>query len=64
MKQKPLDFIDIVSPCGRGSSLSIHGRQDKGNLVVVGNLPHNFEFKPSSANDRDKLVKWLNELTY
>ena len=60
----PLDFITIVSPCGRQSSLSTGGRQDKGNLVVVGGLNHNSEFKPASAADRNKLVKYLASLTF
>lgn len=61
---KPLDFITIVSPCGRQSSLSTGGRLDKGNLVVLGNLEHDSEFKPATAADRDKLVKYLAELVF
>lgn len=61
---KPLDFITIVSPSGRQSSLSTGGRQDKGNLVVVGSLEHNAEFKPATGSDRDKLVRYLESLVF
>lgn len=62
--KKALDFIDIISPCGRTSSFSVYGKMDNGNLRVVGNLEHNYQFKPKTRHDRDKLIDWLRELKY
>lgn len=62
--KNPLRFISIASPCGRVSSLSIGGNQDRGCLTVVGNLEHNYQFIPTTAQDRDKLVEFLEGLKY
>jgi hypothetical protein len=61
---KPLTFIEIIDENGRVSSLSIFGNRDNKKLNVVGSLPHRAAFIPKTENDRNKLVKWLNELKY
>ena len=62
-------FINIVnSPTGLGvdrprvSTLLIS--KDQGTLQVLANLPHGYSFKPTTANDRDKLTAWLAGLEY
>ncbi len=42
---------------GRKSSLLV----EKDKLVVIGNLPHSYEFVPDSYKDACDLVDWLRE---
>ena len=47
----------------RTSSLAV-SKNHPGALGVLGELPHNYMWKPKSGLDRDKLVSFLEKLDY
>ena len=59
-------FIDIVDAVPsdpeytRGSSLQVTAN----GLIVLGNLPHGYTFKPRDARNRDALIAYLAGLTF
>ena len=58
-----MNFIDIIQTDTeepRVSTLAAYGES----LKVVGVLPHGYNFRPTTAKDRDNLVHWLNKLEY
>jgi len=58
-----LQFITLRDATGRASSLAIGMRGVNPKfLTVVGVLPHNSDIKPDTEEDRQLLIKWLQEL--
>lgn len=47
----------------RVSTLALYGSAP-GEIFVLGNLPHGYTFRPTTARDRDALCNWLQSLTY
>ena len=58
-------WIDIICTGKepRVSTLAIFNRKPA-ELYVMGNLPHGYTFKPTTAKDRDRLCNWLESLQY
>ena len=52
---------DIAEP--RHSSLGRCSRKPA-ELIVTGNLPHGYTFRPLTYLDRDRLIDWLESLQY
>ncbi len=62
--KKPLEFISVVDETGRTSSLALNHGGKNDTLRVVGVLSHCSEIKPTTSQDRDKLVNFLNSLKF
>mgnify|MGYP000224026021 CR=1 FL=1 len=50
--------------CSRTSSMILGGELSPDAITVIGNLPHGYDFQPTTAKDRDKLVEFLTKLEY
>jgi hypothetical protein len=64
-----LRFIDIVevnrqNDEPRGSCFATEDSAHPDALVVIGNLPHGYAFRPKTSADRDLMGRWLHSLKY